>query len=199
MRALAADGRFERARELRTRRHAVARLLADHRDDAATTALEQLVVRTDRDGGTDVVVVRHGRLAGSVRLEGAVCDEQALLAVAAADLEEPGGPGGDAQAEERRLVRGWLERPSARLLSVSGDWSLSVAGGRTLGTVLAEARRVERQVRRDRQTLEGAKIARRPASQGPGADDQRTSKNGLKATGPARTPDSRPSQLTRAR
>jgi DNA polymerase III subunit epsilon len=200
MRALASAGRFERARHLRSRRHAVARVLADHRDGSALAAVDELVVRAADDEGTDVVVVRHGRFAGSVRLPVGVGDAEALAALATLDLEEPDGPGDDDHAEERRLVRAWLERPTTRLLRASGTWSSTVAGGRTLGRVLAEARRVDRQVRRDRQALEGAKVARRTGGPKREADAQRTSKNGLNATGgSALTPDSRPSQLTRAR
>ena len=199
MRALASAGRFEQARQLRSRRHAVARVLAEHRDGTALAAVEELVVRAADDDGTDVIVVRHGRLAGSLRLPVGVSDAQALTAVAALDLEDQDRADDD-HAEERRLVQAWLERPTTRLLRASGGWSSAIDGGRTLSRVLAEARRVDRQVRRDRQALEGAKVARRTAGTGRDADAQRTSKNGLNATGgSARTPDSRPSQLTRAR
>ena len=200
MRALASGGRFERARQLRSRRHTVARVLSDHRDGTALAAVAELVVSAADTDGTDVIVVRHGRFAGSVRLAAGVGDAQALAAVATLDLDAPDGPGDDDHAEERRLVRAWLERPGTRLLQATGSWGSVVAGGRTLSQVRAEARRVDRQVRRDRQELEGAKVARRAAASGQDDEAQRTSKNGLNATGgSARTPDSRPSQLTRAR
>ncbi len=192
MHGLAEDGRYERAGEQRRRRHVVARTLAGRREAVALEEIAELVALRPVGDAAEVVVVRYGRLAGSARLD-SVDDRLALDGLALLPLEGHEGPGGDRHAEERRLVRSWLRSPGTRLVRTSGPWSLPVAGGRVLHEAVEEARRVDRQVRRDRQALSGAKVARR-------REAQVSSKDGLEASGGSpRDPGSRPSQLTRAR
>jgi DNA polymerase III subunit epsilon len=192
MRELAAAGRYERAREQRRRRHVLARVLADQRDAGALERIAEVVAVRPRNDGSEVVVVRHGRLAGTTWLDGAA-DRAVLDALTLLPLEEHADAGGDVHAEERRLVRAWLQAPGTRLVQASGAWAQPVAGARVLHETVAEARWVERQVRRDHQALTGAKVAHRD----PG---QVSSKYGLNASGgSALESGSRPSQLTRAR
>lgn len=191
--ALAADGRYERAAQLRHRRHVVARVLADWRDDTALDGVAEVVALRAREDGAELVVIHHGRLAATAWLE-EPSDAQASGVLATLPLESQSTAGGDAHAEERRLVRSWLASPGSRVVRTSGTWVHPVAGGQVLAGTVAEARRVERQVRRDHQTLSGAKVTRRAG------EAQVSSKNGLNASGgSAREADSRPSQLTRAR
>lgn len=168
MRALGAERRYERAREVRARRHCLARVLSEHRHDRALGRVEEIVARRNREGGTEVAVIRHGRLAGTLRLSAGSTDDAILAELARTAFEQPEAPGDDDHAEERRMVRVWLEQPATRPVRITGAWALEVAGGSTLAVTLAEARRVERQVRRDRQVLEGAKVARRSAAPGDG-------------------------------
>jgi DNA polymerase III subunit epsilon len=171
MQRAATEGRFERARELRRRVHALARTLEEHRRLTALAAVERLVAvrpRPGTDGGSievEVVVVAHGLLEASASLtfDGGAPRGDALDAAALAALPPPtlGTDADPFDAEERRLVLAWLDRPGVRLVAGAGTWAEPVAGGRVLAETRAEARRVDRQVRRDRQLLEGAKVARR--------------------------------------
>src|SRR5690606_843269 len=104
--------------------------------------------------GTDVVVVRRGRLAGTARLPRPLDDRDVLDAAATLDL--PGAPEGctSNDTEEVGLVLAWLDGPGVRLVAASG-WSEPAAGGRALAEVAGEARRAQRQLRRDRQLLTG--------------------------------------------
>lgn len=193
MRVLATAGRYERAREQRGRRHVVARVLAERRAADALEQVAEVVAVRGRDEETEMVVVRHGRLAGTTLLAGGVTDHEARQMVDVLPLEEHADPGGDHHAEERRLVRAWLEAPGTRLVRSTGAWHQPVVGGRVLAEAVAEARRVERQVRRDRQVLSGAKVARRDR-------DQDSATQGPTAAGDAsRQPASRPGELTRTR
>jgi DNA polymerase-3 subunit epsilon len=169
---LAATGRFERAAEVRRRLHATARGLGTARRRDALAAADQMVAtRRGDDGSAEVVVVRRGRLAGSLRVAppspGApVSDALVLAAVTSATLEPCPGPPARDDAEEVALVAAWLARAEVRLVAVEGGWSEPVAGGRVLAQVEAEGRRVARQLRRDRQALAGDKVARRTPSAG---------------------------------
>jgi DNA polymerase III subunit epsilon len=193
MREQAARGRYERARDHRSRRHLLARVLDQHRSGQAADAVAEIVASRPRGEDVEVVVVRHGRLAGSAVVPRGSPDDEVLTAVAALDVEAHPDPGGDRHAAERRLVRAWLESGEVRLLRVRGTWALPVAGGVALAEAVLEARRVERQVRRDREAMTGAKVARRTG-------DQTSSNQGLTASGAsAREPGSLPSHRTRTR
>jgi DNA polymerase III subunit epsilon len=165
MLAVARDGRFERASELRRRLHLLARTLEEHRRLAALAAVERLVAAriVPREGGDhdlEVVVVAHGRLetTARVRFTGTTVDDAARAAVPAPTLPSDPDP---FDAEERRLVLGWLDHPGVRLVATQGAWAEPLPGGRDLAATRTEARRVDRQVRRDQQVLTGAKVTRR--------------------------------------
>jgi DNA polymerase III subunit epsilon len=164
--ALASDGRFERAGELRGRLHDAATILLDVRRREALAGVDELIARRACDRGTEVVVVRRGRLAGTVLLPADADDAAALDAVAAVDLLPLPGPPDERDAEEVALVLAWLDRPGVRPVAVSGPWTEPVAGGPALAAAAAESRRVARDIRRDRQLLTAAKVTRRVAVAG---------------------------------
>jgi DNA polymerase III subunit epsilon len=169
---VARDGRFERAGELRRRLHIVARTLEEHRRLAALADVDHLVAARRLGGGgaddpprVEVVVVVRGRLAATAA---AADDGRPFGAVVEAALPDAArGPTLDLDdvdpfdAEERRLVLAWLDRPGTHLVATSGGWAEALAGGRVLAETRVEARRVDRQVRRDRQVLTGTKVTRR--------------------------------------
>ncbi|MFA9429264.1 DEDD exonuclease domain-containing protein [Egicoccus sp. AB-alg2] len=208
------DGRFERAGEVRARLHAAARAVHTARARAALATVDELVVaREDRDG-CEVVVVRRGRLAGTGRLSRRSSDAEVLAWHAQAALEPCAGPPGRDDAEEMALVLAWLDRAGGRVVAVTGDWVLPTAGGAALSSAVEEARRLGRQLRRDRQVLSGAKVVRRAdhraahteaparAAEGtsPAVRRQASENQRLQASvGSVGTPGSRPSQLTRTR
>jgi DNA polymerase III subunit epsilon len=164
MLALAADGRFERAGELRGRLHDAATILLDVRRREALAAVDELIARRPGDHGTEVVVVRRGRLAGTILLPGPTDDAAALAAVAGSELLPHPGPPAARDAEEVALVLAWLARPGVRPVAVTGTWSEPAAGGAALAAATAEGRRVAREVRRDRQLLTATKVTRRAAA-----------------------------------
>jgi DNA polymerase III subunit epsilon len=156
------DGRFERAGEVRSRLHSVARTLSAVRRRGALGAVDDLVLARIDDLHTEIVVVRRGRLAGSARRPGRLGDDEVAAVVAELELDELPGPPRRDDAEEVGIVLGWLDRDGVRLVAASG-WSEPAAGGLVLAQVVDEARRVGRQVRRDRQVLAGMKVVRRAA------------------------------------
>lgn len=167
MHRAATGGRFERARELRRRLHALARTLEEHRRSSALAAADRLVALRAVPGEDriEVVAIVRGRLESTAQVTftgtrpcGSALDAAALAALPPPTLAADEDP---FDAEERRLILAWLDRPGVRLVAGEGTWAEPVAGGRVLAATRAEARRVDRQVRRDRQLLSGAKVARR--------------------------------------
>jgi DNA polymerase III subunit epsilon len=160
MTAYGEDGRFERAGEVRSRLHTVARTLSAVRRREALGAVDEVVLARTGGPDTEIVVVRRGRLAGSARRQGRLDDGEVAAVAAELELDELPGPPQRDDAEEVGLVLDWLDRAGVRLVVASG-WSEPAAGGSALAQVVDEARRVARQLRRDRQVLAGTKIVRR--------------------------------------
>ncbi len=168
----AGTGRFERAVETRRKLHGSARALHAARDHAVLGAVRQLVVSRPTGDGTEVVVVRRGRLVDSLRLPAGADDAEVLAALNAPMLPEIDAPPHRDDAEEVGLVLAWLARPGVRLVEVEGEFTLPWAGGAALHATLQEARQVARAVRRDQQHLAGTKVSRRSAA--PGAAEATT-------------------------
>jgi DNA polymerase III subunit epsilon len=156
------DGRFERASELRGRLHTVARTLSSIRRRQALGDVDELVLTRPDGADTEIVVVRRGRLAGTARRPGPLGDAEVAAVVDQLELETFAGPPTRDDAEEVGLVLAWLDRPHIRLVAATG-WAEPTAGGQTLAEAVDEARRVGRQLRRDQQLLDGAKVVRRVA------------------------------------
>ncbi|MEX1178865.1 MAG: DEDD exonuclease domain-containing protein [Nitriliruptor sp.] len=168
MHEVAASGRFERAGALRQRLHTLARTLEEHRRTSALAAVHHLVAARrvasaapTGAGTVEVVVLAGGRL---VRTAVADDDGRPLPEIAAEVAPPPALTDLDPDphdAEERRLVLTWLDRPGVELVDGGVGWAEPVAGGRVLADTRVEARRVDRLVRRDRQVLAGDKVRRR--------------------------------------
>ena len=138
--------RFEEAAMHRDRLAAFVRAASRvQRLSALTSCAEVVAARLTDDGGWEVVVVRHGRLAATgvaSRLE----DPRALAdaLVASAEVVVPGiGPTPAATAEETECVLRWLEKPGVRLVSMEGTWACPAygAGGVRIWTDAAEEAR----------------------------------------------------------
>ena len=112
---------------------------------ALTSCAEVVAARLTDDGGWEVVVVRHGRLAATgvaSRAEDPRALAEAL--VASAEVVAPGvGPTPAASAEETECVLRWLEKPGLRLVSMQGTWACPAygAGGVRIWTDAAEEAR----------------------------------------------------------
>jgi DNA polymerase-3 subunit epsilon len=138
--------RFEEAAMHRDRLAAFVRAASRvQRLSALTSCAEVVAARLTDDGGWEVVIVRHGRLAATgvaTRAE----DPRALAdaLVASAEVVAPGvGPTPAASAEETECVLRWLEKPGVRLVSMQGTWACPAygAGGVRIWTDAAEEAR----------------------------------------------------------
>jgi DNA polymerase-3 subunit epsilon len=129
--ALSEAERFERAAVVRDRIATVVRACARMQRLVALTSISELVAaRPDGDGGWEIAVVRHGRLASAEVAKRGTPPWPAIDAlVATADAVEPGpGPLRDVLAEEAECVLRWLEAPGTRLVLTSQPWALPAFG-----------------------------------------------------------------------
>ena len=150
--------RYEEAAAHRDRMLAFVRGAARLQRLAAVSGCAQIVAaHAGPDGGWDLAVVRHGRLAAAGRAPPGVPPRpyvDALLATAQAVIPGP-GPLPAAHAEETECVLRWMEQPGTRLVDIDGQWASPVRGaggllgwaaaaydGRTALTVLDDRRRL---------------------------------------------------------
>lgn len=166
MHDLAGAQRFEDAATARHRLHLVARVVDRARRARALQAVPELVVAQPaaRDPGTEVEVLRivAGRLAAADVLPAtmpadAVVDHLRCLS----DVDD--GPRAS-DHEELDLLLDHLADDDVEIVAVTGEWTSPIAGGRAVGEVVAVARPLARQLRRDRQLLAGSKVAQRQAA-----------------------------------
>jgi DNA polymerase-3 subunit epsilon len=142
MASLSAQERFEEAAGLRDRAAAFLRTSARMQRLAALAACPQLVAaRRGFAGGWDVIVVRHGRLAGATKTPYGAAPRPFIDAlVATAETVAAGlGPTPAASAEEMECIVKWLAEPGARLVELDGEWSSPAKGAGGLGEWLRAA------------------------------------------------------------
>jgi DNA polymerase-3 subunit epsilon len=127
--ALARQERYEEAVTVRDRLAAFLRGAARAQRLAPLAACEELVAarRTDA-GGWEVVLVRHGRLAGTALVPPRTDPSPAIesLRVTGEHVPPPVPPAPAGHPEEADLVLAWLGRPGVRIVSVSTPWSYPV-------------------------------------------------------------------------
>ncbi|WP_285703477.1 DEDD exonuclease domain-containing protein [Microtetraspora sp. NBRC 16547] len=131
MRRLSAEQRYEEAAVDRDRLAAYVRTAARMQRLRSLTGIPQMVAASPAfDGGWDIHVVRHGRLAAAgVMPRGAHPVPYVDALVATAETVRPGpGPIPAASAEETECVLRWLDSPGVRLVRVEGTWSLPAYG-----------------------------------------------------------------------
>ena len=128
---LASGQRFEEAASARDRLAALVRGAARvQRLRALSSCPELLAARARTDGGWELAVIRHGRLAGAAAVPPRTPPRphaDALLATA--ERVEPGiGPLPSAGVEEVERVLAWLETPGTRLVEIEGTWAMPAFG-----------------------------------------------------------------------
>ncbi|SCL18047.1 DNA polymerase-3 subunit epsilon [Micromonospora pallida] len=140
--ALAAAQRYEEAAVVRTRLAAALRATVRMQRLTALTRIAELAAaRPARDGGWELALVRHGRLAGAGVSPPGVHPRPTLRLIRATAETVPAGHGPvpAATAEETERILSWLERPETRLVEMSAGWSSPVAGAARFRDLLAKA------------------------------------------------------------
>ncbi|MDQ1619964.1 MAG: polymerase subunit epsilon [Actinomycetota bacterium] len=143
VRLLGEAERFEEAALHRDRLAAFVRAAARvQRLRALTGCAEMVAARPAADLGWELVVVRHGRLAGSaVAARGVDPRPIADALVATAERVVPShGPAPAASPEETECVLRWLEEPGTRLVDATHPWAMPAYGAGRLRNYLAGAR-----------------------------------------------------------
>jgi DNA polymerase-3 subunit epsilon len=142
IRSLVATERFEDAAEVRDRMAAFLRGATRTQRTAPLARIPELAAakRTD-DGGWELVLVRHGRLAATARV-GRLDDPMpvfASLRVTGEHVPAPVAPASAAHPEETDLVLAWLEQPGVRIVDVDGEWSCPVRSAQRVDPIAAVA------------------------------------------------------------
>ncbi len=126
---LVAQQRYEEAATVRDRLGAFLRGAARAQRVTPVARCEEVVAarRTD-DGGWEIVLVRHGRLAATARVDRMTDPRPTIttLRSTAEHVPAPIAPASAAHPEETDLVLDWLERPGVRIVDVVGTWALPV-------------------------------------------------------------------------
>ncbi|HEY0217569.1 MAG TPA: DEDD exonuclease domain-containing protein, partial [Cellulomonas sp.] len=126
---LTAQERYEEAVGVRDRLAAYLRGAARaQRLAPLSTCAELVAARRTEDGGWEVVLVRHGRLAGTALVPPRTDPQPAIdsLRVTAEHVPAPVAPAPAGHPEEADLVLAWLGRPGVRLVAISEPWSMPV-------------------------------------------------------------------------
>ncbi|MCV2396461.1 DEDD exonuclease domain-containing protein [Actinotalea sp. M2MS4P-6] len=131
---LVAQERFEEAAVVRDRLEAFLRGAARAQRSARAARHRELVAARRKDGGWELVVVRHGRLAATAAAPRGV-DPRAVipsLVSAAEHVDAPVAPATAAHPEETEILLGWLDEPGVRLVEVDEGWASPVRGAERL-------------------------------------------------------------------
>jgi DNA polymerase-3 subunit epsilon len=134
--------RYEEAAVVRTRLAALLRATIRMQRLVALTSLAELIAaRRSTDGGWELAIVRHGRLAAAGASPPRVHPRTTLDVLRATAETVVAGPGPTpaASAAETERILAWLERPDTRLVEVSAGWSSPVRGAARFRDLLARA------------------------------------------------------------
>jgi DNA polymerase-3 subunit epsilon len=149
---LSAMHRFEEAAARRDRAEAFGHVLGRSLRLAGVQEAREIVAARAVEGGWEIVLVRHGRLCGTLvsPREADPMAAVAALVASAEQIETPSERGVAASTEETELVAGWLGRAGTRLIAFdhpsAEGWSIPVAGAPVDLRGWVAARRLEREV-----------------------------------------------------
>jgi DNA polymerase III subunit epsilon len=136
--------RYEEAAVVRARLAAVLRSTVRLQRLVGLTRIAELAAaRRARDGGWELAVVRHGRLAAAGASAPRMHPRPVLetLKATAETVQPAPGPLPAASAEETERVLAWLERPDTRLVETSSGWGSPVRGAARYRNLLTLAER----------------------------------------------------------
>ncbi|MCL2464789.1 MAG: DEDD exonuclease domain-containing protein [Micrococcales bacterium] len=142
IRTLVVAERFEEAAAVRDRMAAFLRGATRAQRTAPLARIPELAAaRRAEDGGWELVLVRHGRLAGTARVprHDDPMPVVASLRATAEHVAAPTPPASTAHPEETDLVLAWLEQPGVRIVAVEGEWSCPVRSAQRVDPVAAVA------------------------------------------------------------
>jgi DNA polymerase-3 subunit epsilon len=142
MATLSAQDRFEEAAAHRDRATVFLRTAARLQRLEALAVCAELVAAQPRfDGGWDLAVVRHGRLAAAGLTPPGAAPRPFVEALVATAETVPAAPGPTpaASAEEMDSILRWLVQPGTRLVELDGTWCSPALGAGGLGDWLASA------------------------------------------------------------
>jgi len=121
--ALVDQQRYEEASTVRDRLGAYLRGAARaQRMDPLARCSELVAAGRTLDGGWEIVLVRHGRLAATARVDRRTDPRPVIetLRATAEHVPSPVAPATAAHPEETDLIADWLDRPGVRLVEVVG-------------------------------------------------------------------------------
>jgi DNA polymerase III subunit epsilon len=124
--ALACAHRFEDATMHRDRLAALVLATARmHRLGGLSSVAELVAARRSVDLGWELVVVRHGRLAGTDVVPRGVAPGRFVDALRATAERVSAGPGPTpaASAAESEVILRWLDQPGTRVVAIDGTWA----------------------------------------------------------------------------
>lgn len=129
--ALAGQQRFEEAAALLARLDAYTAATLRWNRVTSVSDCAQLVAAAPAEGGWEIHLIRHGRLAGAAFADAgrhplAVAEE--LIGRGETVLPEASGAP-SASIEEVERICAWLESPGVRLIGIDGEWSWPIHAG----------------------------------------------------------------------
>jgi DNA polymerase-3 subunit epsilon len=131
IRRLSDAQRYEDAAAARDRLGAFLRTAVRMQRLTALTSIAELIAaRRAADGGWEIAIVRHGRLAAAATASPRVHPRRLLDVIRpTAETVLPGpGPTPCATPEESERILDWLERPETRLVETTAGWTSPVRG-----------------------------------------------------------------------
>ncbi|GIH08815.1 DNA polymerase III subunit epsilon [Rhizocola hellebori] len=145
MAKLAQTQRFEEAAQVRDRMLAFLRTASRMQRLASLTSIAELVAaKRTKEGGWEIAIVRHGRLAGAATAAPGIHPRRTLdiLWPTAETVILPvtgHNPTPCATAEESERIIDWLELPETRLVEASAGWASPMRGAMRLRSLLTSA------------------------------------------------------------
>jgi DNA polymerase-3 subunit epsilon len=140
MAPLVADERFEEAVSHRDRLRALLAASArSQRLRAFGGSPELVAARLTPEGGWEIAVIRHGRLAAAGLAARGIAPKPFIAALRAGADPVAASPGGfpTASAEEAECILRWLDSPGVRLVHLEGVWASPRYGSRGLESALS--------------------------------------------------------------
>lgn len=187
---LVAQERFEEAAVVRDQLAAFLRGAARAQRLAPLARCPELVAaRRAEAGGWEVVLVRHGRLAGTATAPRGVDPWPTIesLRLSGEEVAAPAAPAPACHPEEADLVLAWLDQPGVRLVLAPEGWTCPVGGAQAYADPASTAGRVAAYLAHDLETAASVGTPGSPAAERLAEDPAAAGAGGGASTGPRST------------